>query len=108
LFKPSQHAIWVSSIVKEETSKQPTKLGTIYRNVNKAGQWSEYKIVAFDQDKMFEMKLNDNNYHVRYILKLVDNKSCELEYFEWVETGNLAEPFTQKILEKLKTIIEDK
>jgi len=97
---------WVDSIVKEETNESPTKLGTVYRNVNRAGQWSEYKIVVFNQDKMFEMQLNDNNYHVKYTLTPIDKNSCGLEYLEWVETGDLAEPFTQEILEKLKTVIE--
>jgi len=52
------------------------------------------------------MQLNDNNYHVKYTLTPIDKNSCGLEYLEWVETGDLAEPFTQEILEKLKTVIE--
>ncbi|OIN89601.1 hypothetical protein AUJ59_01125 [Candidatus Beckwithbacteria bacterium CG1_02_47_37] len=103
---PKNTPFWVDSIVKEETNESPTKLGTVYRNVNRAGQWSEYKIVVFNQDKMFEMQLNDNNYHVKYTLTPIDKNSCGLEYLEWVETGDLAEPFTQEILEKLKTVIE--
>ena len=103
---PANTPLWVHLIVKEETNEKPTKLGTIYRNVNHAGQWSEYAVVAYDKDKMFELKLNDNNYYVRYTLKPIDNKSCELEYYEWVEIGNLTEPFTQDILFKLKTVIE--
>ena len=103
---PKNMPFWVDSIVKEETNESPTKLGTVYRNVNRAGQWSEYKIVVFNQDKMFEMQLNDNNYHVKYTLTPIDKNSCGLEYLEWVETGDLAEPFTQEILEKLKTVIE--
>lgn len=105
---PANTPFWVKSIVKEETNEQPTKLGTIYRNVNRVGQWSEYRIIFYNQDKMFEMKLNDNNYHVRYTLTPIGEKECELEYYEWVEKGDLADPFTQDILEKLKTVIETK
>ena len=48
---PKNTPFWVDSIVKEETNEQPTKLGTIYRNVNQAGKWSEYKVIGFEQNK---------------------------------------------------------
>ncbi|MEK7622634.1 MAG: SRPBCC family protein [Patescibacteria group bacterium] len=104
---PKNTPLWADSIVKEEANEQPTKLGTIYRNVNRNGQWSEYAVVAYDKDKMFELKLNDNNYHVRYTLIPVGENECKLEYYEWVETDDLAVPFTKDILNKLKTVIEN-
>ena len=67
---PNNTPLWVASIIKEERNESPTKLGTIYKNVNKDG-------------------------------------STELEYFEWVNEGKLDGPFTQDILEKLKSIVEN-
>ena len=66
---PNNTPLWVASIIKEERNESPTKLGTIYKNVNKDG-------------------------------------STELEYFEWIDHGNLAEPFTQALLEKLRKVVE--
>jgi len=31
-----------------------------------------------------------------------------MEYFEWVKTGDVEDPFTQDILDKLKLVIEKK
>lgn len=38
----------------------------------------------------------DDNYHVKYKYKKLDNNKTEMEYFEWVKTGKLENPFTKK------------
>lgn len=104
---PKNTPLWWDCIVEEQTSQWPVKVGSTYRNKNKKGQWSgEYTLVSLDKDKMFELVAEDKNYHVRYTFKPIDNNTTELEYYEWVEKGDLEEPFTLDILEKLKKVIE--
>lgn len=105
LLDPKNTPEWIDSIIKEETSEWPPKVGTIYRNQNKNGAWSEYKVIAL-QDDMFEFKSTSLTYHVRYTLRPINPDTTELEYVEWMEEGELDKPFTLDILQKLKTALE--
>lgn len=103
---PKNTPLWVTSIVKEKTNEWPIKVGTIYKNKNSQGVWSEYTVSDLKENELFELTSQDGNYHVRYTQKDLDNDESELEYYEWVDQGEIDGPFIQDTLIKLKNILE--
>ena len=103
---PKNTPLWLDSVATEKANQWPITVGTIYKNQNKLGKWSTYTVTVFIENEVFELASNDKNYHVRYTNEPIDNKSSELEYYEWVERGELQEPFTQEVLEKLKQVLK--
>ena len=65
LLNPENTPLWIDSFIKEEINEAPVKVGTIYRNLNKDGQWNEYEVISLEEDKQFEFLKSDHNYHVR-------------------------------------------
>jgi uncharacterized protein YndB with AHSA1/START domain len=103
---PENTSNWIDGIVLEETNETPPKLGTIYRNKGESGNWNEYEMTAFVKDRTFELSRINGNYHVRYTFTPTDEGWCEFEYYEWVDEGELDDTFSQEVLEKLKSIVE--
>ena len=103
---PENTPKWIDGIVKEQTNESPTKLGTIYKNQDRDGNWGVYEITAFQPGAMFVMSKQNGNYHVKYTLRPIDDNQCELEYFEWSDTGDLDVVFNQDVMQKLKDVIE--
>jgi len=102
---PANTPKWVDSIIIEETNEWPVKLGSVYRNQNQAGEWSEYTLTVFEPVKTFTLTQFDGNY-LRYTFVKHDENSTELIY-EWLG-DELEESELKEILEKLKLVIETK
>jgi len=103
---PANTPSWISSIVKEEVNEKPTKIGTIYRNQNKNNKWSEYTVTDYEENKLFIFTSGDGNYSVKYTFMPISDNITEIEYYEWVNQGDLEEPFTIEVLNKLKSVLE--
>jgi uncharacterized protein YndB with AHSA1/START domain len=103
---PKNTHTWIPSIEEEISEQYPPKIGTIYKNRGKEPNWDTYKVVEFEKDTKFTLTDLDNNYSVTYTYRKIDNSKTEMEYFEWVRTGDLEKPFTQPILDKLKEVME--
>ncbi len=104
---PNNTPKWIDFITVEETNGWPPKLGTVYRNRSGATtEWSEFELTEYEPGKSFTLSRKDGTYNVRYVLIPVTPDTTELEYNEWTDQGDLAEPFTMEPLEKLKHLLE--
>jgi len=103
---PQNTPKWISSIVVGQVSEWPVGVGSTYRNQDKKGNWSEYVVTAFQENSLFELSSADGRYHVRYTYKPLEDYKSELEYFEWVDDGDLAAPLKLENLGKLKRLTE--
>lgn len=105
---PKNTSKWIDLIEIEKCSDWPIKIGTTYQNKGKIGLWSEYSVVNLIESQIFELVSASRNYHVRYTYAPIDQNHTEMEYFEWVDEGDIESPFSQDVLIKLKTVMEIK
>src|SRR3990167_4022851 len=82
---PKNTPKWIDSVSVEETSEWPVKVGTLYRNKGESSDWSEYTLADLQHNKTFTLTKKDDNFHVRYTFKWLDNNSTDFEYYEWVD-----------------------
>lgn len=103
---PKNTPSWIDNIEVEEASEWPINIGTTYRNRSRVGNWTEYVVTALDPNSIFELADKNGNYHVRYSYKKLGDDTTEMEYFEWVDEGDINGPFTVETMNKLKTVLE--
>jgi len=104
---PKNTPLWIDGIAEEQASESPAKLGTIYKNRGETGDWSEYSITEFEQDKVFTLSRKDGAYHVRYTFKPLTSNKTEFTYSEWEDKGELKNPLPEEAIQKLKQLIEN-
>ena len=107
---PKNTPRWIEVIQEEKTSDWPVQIGTVYKSYykpkDKPGIWNEYLVTDFVTEKVFELAAKDGNYHVRYAYTPLSINETEVEYFEWVDTGELENPFSKETLSNLQAVLE--
>ncbi len=103
---PNNTHLWIPSIVEEVIDEYPPKIGTQYKNRGEGTEWDFYKVVELQNNKLFTLSDLEDNYHVKYSYRKINENQTEMEYYEWMENGELGKPFTQDIIQKLKSIME--
>jgi len=97
---------WYPSIKEEVPSNPKFQLGTKIKNRGeKTDLWNYYEITEFEQNKMFTLSQLGTSYHVRYTFSKIDD-GTEMEYYEWVDYGELEEPANIYNLKLLKAELE--
>lgn len=96
---------YFNSMKKEISSEIPPKLGTILKNTYDGINYDIYEIVEYENGKTFTLSNNESTYHVKYTFT-PSNNGTDFEYYEWVEVGQLDNPTTYEVLERLKESIE--
>ena len=105
---PQNTHLWIPSIIEEISEIYPPKINTQYKNRGKDSEWDFYKVLEFEDNKIFTLIDLDENYTVKYTYKKLSDNQTKMEYFEWTKEGELNNPFTKDILLKLKSTIENK
>lgn len=105
---PPNSSLWIPGVVDEKTNELPVKVGTIYTLTNKQGKKSRVIVSEITKNRLVGWRSGDGNYHCQYNYVSLEGNSTHLEYYEWVDEGEIEEPFTMDILEKLKEVIEKK
>lgn len=103
---PNNTPRWVDFITEESAQGDEIKLGSRYINKNQKGNINIYEVSNFIENYIFELKSIPENYSVRYTYIPISENVTDLEYFEWVESGELEIPFTPNHLNKLKQVLE--
>ncbi len=103
---PPNSAKWIPGIINEETNEWPVKIGTIYK-LHTEGNNFEVVVTDLKENEFIEWTKN-KNYHCRYTYRKISDDVTELDYFEWVDSGNIDQPFPKEVLDKLNSILEGK
>jgi len=102
---PNNTSKWIDGIKEEQINERSVKVGTIYKNTNNGKDWNVYQVIEFERDKLFTLKKRESSYRVSYIYESLSASQTKLTYFEQDEKG-LKDPFSVRVLEKLKSVIE--
>ncbi len=105
--RPWNTHLWIDEVVAEDCSPWPPQVGVShYRNKGHDGVWTDYKLVAYEPNALFELAKIDGSFGVRYTYADLGEGKVELTYREWVNEGEITCPFGQDALDKLKRMME--
>ncbi|OGM31971.1 hypothetical protein A2803_02685 [Candidatus Woesebacteria bacterium RIFCSPHIGHO2_01_FULL_44_21] len=104
--EPKNASRWMPDVVAGDRSDWQLKAGSTYRLQYKNGEWKDFDVVDSDLNKIFELQSRDGNYHIRYSFKPINSFKTDMEFFEWVDDGDIEVPLTNQILTKLRMAIE--
>lgn len=105
---PKNTPSWFSTIKEEVTNEHPPKIGTCYENRGDDNNWSVYKVSEFEKNRLFVLSDLNKNYNVKYLYTAIGNNETKMEYQEWMNDGELKNPASEMILQKLKSVMENK
>jgi hypothetical protein len=106
VINPNNTPRWIDSIVYEEADSDPVTHGTTFRNQDSKGQINVYTVTRYEPPRVFQLDALHQDYKLRYTFTPISENETELEYYEWSESGQLHAPFMQKIIDKLKEVME--
>ena len=104
---PKNTHLWIDAISEQVSSEYPPKIGTEYKHPE-GSIWVKFNVTEYKKNERFTLTDVSKNYVIRYSYRKVAEDKTELEYHEWMKNGELENPFTKDILEKLKRNIESK
>lgn len=104
---PQNTSRWIDFIVEETINGNEIKVGTRYTNRDKDGNINLYELTQFENNMVFELQSVPPYYTVKYTYTPISETETELEYFEWVESGELSSPFPMSAMQKLKEVLEN-
>ena len=85
---------------------RPAQLGAIFLNINNLDEATSYEVIDIKTPETFTLHEQGGHYSVRYTLIPLGDAKTEFIYHEWVDEGELKDPFGQACMEKLKEILE--
>lgn len=102
---PQNTHLWIEGMNREEADL-PIQIGSHYRNYwGDENTMNEYVVTKFEKNKLFQLESVSTTLKVRYTYSYISDNEAELEYFESDEK-ELASPFDQSVLQKLKETME--
>jgi hypothetical protein len=101
---------WISFVAEETISEYPIAIWTVYKNrSHNSDSRDNYTVINLKPNHIFHLFDAKNWYNVRYTYSMINNGETELEYFEWMDSGeHLSNPFDMIHLMKLKEVMETK
>ncbi len=105
IVNPKNASRWMKEITSGRIDKSPPHLKSVYTFSDSEGNEYEYEVSSIKLNNLIELS-QDWGYHVQFTLKSLKTDVTELNFCEWVDTGNLEEVEHMATLERIKKAVE--